>query len=590
LTEPPAQFDWTEFLGRNDRQAGGPIVKLSRKTSIAVVIGFVVAFVLPMAADFVPPLPAPTTFLEDLGAVVVFTAVMLAAILVVRYRVERRQALELEPTTRRLARVARRWARGILIYLILVAATWILLTLLTGTSDTSGRTAFAFAVAVPVSIAYGLWRRYDRRRNHEPSRRMAVRLNSSGLTMYQRRALARCQSWPRVPKAALALTLHFATFLVLAELIGASRGPHASGWGPIVIAAPLAVISVRLCGLYFQRGVPDGAETSRARSASDALRARGEEAGGDTRLADESGERWLGRRPASPSHRDTAKAGQSTTLSLQAPTRVRVHPSVAVALGVFVAYLAVKEITVAITASSVSYPLADITAANVRDATVIPFGVAALLVIAVVTVLGWWHPVLFERRSTPAWMLAIPVVSIGCFAMGVATADPGAFAASHLAYLIVGFALVAFCEEVMTRGVLLVGFRSGYREIYAYLATTSLFALMHGLNFFHGQGASTTVGQIIEVFFVGTLFYAIRRTSGTLILAIVAHALFDLALVVHAGPGKLLNSASGGSPWATGGLTVGLILAVVGVRRLFGSGGAQATSDVDRAASAPGAS
>ena len=76
---------------------------------------------------------------------------------------------------------------------------------------------------------------------------------------------------------------------------------------------------------------------------------------------------------------------------------------------------------------------------------VAPLAAGAVVLVVAVTVLGWWRPALFEvRRATPRWLSRTTTAMLGL--------------------LVVGSLLVGFCEELATRGVLVVGFRGSYNS------------------------------------------------------------------------------------------------------------------------------
>lgn len=107
--------------------------------------------------------------------------------------------------------------------------------------------------------------------------------------------------------------------------------------------------------------------------------------------------------------------------------------------------------------------------------------------------------------------------------------------------------LVGFTEEMATRGLLLVGLRSRLSEGWVWFVSSALFALMHLTNALAGQGLGLTLTQVGMAFLGGTVFYIVRRTTGTLIWAMVLHGLWDFSTfaVGHGAAGPL--AALGGS-------------------------------------------
>ena len=183
---------------------------------------------------------------------------------------------------------------------------------------------------------------------------------------------------------------------------------------------------------------------------------------------------------------------------------------------------------------------------NFLDGVVIPIGTMAVLVAAAATARGWWRPALFEKRRTPNWMLTVPIVFFAGIAVAIATADFDEFDGGLIPLRLLGFAFVGFSEELVTRGLILVGFRSQLRELYVWLFSTLMFAGMHSLNALGGQDVQTTITQVFSTFFTGSVLYLSRHTTGTLIVAMVAHTLFDFAVTLQQGPGSDVNDTAGG--------------------------------------------
>jgi membrane protease YdiL (CAAX protease family) len=99
--------------------------------------------------------------------------------------------------------------------------------------------------------------------------------------------------------------------------------------------------------------------------------------------------------------------------------------------------------------------------------------------------------------------------------------------------------LVGFTEELTTRGLLLTALRSRLSEVWVWFLTSALFALMHLMNALSGQAILPTLQQVGAAFLGGTIFYILRRTTGSLIWAMVLHGLWDFSTfaVAHGAPG-----------------------------------------------------
>jgi membrane protease YdiL (CAAX protease family) len=132
-----------------------------------------------------------------------------------------------------------------------------------------------------------------------------------------------------------------------------------------------------------------------------------------------------------------------------------------------------------------------------------------------------------DDERSPRWTLLIPAfLALGIVA-GLATADWGSRDTSFIAWLLVGTIAVGIAEETLTRGLVLTAMRGGMGEIGAWFWSSLLFGLLHGANIVLGQDVGPTLQQIVFAFVFGSVLYAARRSTGTLLVPIVLHALWD---------------------------------------------------------------
>jgi uncharacterized protein len=68
------------------------------------------------------------------------------------------------------------------------------------------------------------------------------------------------------------------------------------------------------------------------------------------------------------------------------------------------------------------------------------------------------------------------------------------------------------------------------REVLVWLVTSFAFGIMHMINGLLGQPLVPTIQQAAQAFVFGTTFYILRRTTGTLIWAMVLHGLWDFSV------------------------------------------------------------
>ncbi|WP_300756654.1 type II CAAX endopeptidase family protein [Janthinobacterium sp.] len=157
-----------------------------------------------------------------------------------------------------------------------------------------------------------------------------------------------------------------------------------------------------------------------------------------------------------------------------------------------------------------------------------PTAAGFVVTVVLVSVGGWWSPALVEQRKLPRWAIFVPVltaaVAIGNMILGnYSTVTPLMWL-----YLIGGCLVVGFNEEMVNRGALVVALRSRYGETMVWLLSTALFAVFHLPNIFFGIGALALV-QVVIAFGMGSVFYLARRTTGSLLPAMLLHGLWDLS-------------------------------------------------------------
>lgn len=164
---------------------------------------------------------------------------------------------------------------------------------------------------------------------------------------------------------------------------------------------------------------------------------------------------------------------------------------------------------------------------------IVPLAIVTVLVVVMASVLGWWGPIMKDNRSVPRWMLLIPVLLVVVPLGATDWGRLGDMGGAYFASLAIATLIVAFNEEVMTRGILLTGFRRIGSETSAWAWSTGLFAVMHASNILAGSTVAEVLPQVFATFLLGTLLYITRRATGGLLVPILAHAIWDFSLLSH---------------------------------------------------------
>jgi membrane protease YdiL (CAAX protease family) len=233
---------------------------------------------------------------------------------------------------------------------------------------------------------------------------------------------------------------------------------------------------------------------------------------------------------------------------------VRVKPTALRALLAILGYLVVVFSVWA--ATDLQYDEVGDTVANVQKGVTLAIGLGAVYLIVVTTALGWWRPALLFVGA---------VLNIASTKWGE-IADVG----RYTLWLAVGCAFVGFSEELLTRGLAIVGGRGSMHERWVWVFSGVIFGALHLPNAFFGQSVGSTAVQMVFAFLVGMTYYVTRRITGTLVVTMVLHALWDFGTFVY---GHSVDKLAD-KPTAYGGmlLYVAIALGVVALIQILKTG------------------
>lgn len=212
-------------------------------------------------------------------------------------------------------------------------------------------------------------------------------------------------------------------------------------------------------------------------------------------------------------------------------------PSIELGLLLYAGYLAIFFTTWVV--NGIDYVRIGANAETVRLWYALPtlFGCAFLVV--AITVLGWWRLVLFDRSTAgPRWVWILPAAMAAVIVHNVVELPIDRLPPGLLLWALLGAVGVGFGEEMITRGSLVVGLRSRWSEGPVWLVSSLLFAALHAPNVFFGLPPEAMPAQLLLTFVMGGGFYVIRRVSGTLLLPMLLHGLWDSSLFLHVAAGQ----------------------------------------------------
>ncbi len=251
----------------------------------------------------------------------------------------------------------------------------------------------------------------------------------------------------------------------------------------------------------------------------------------------------------------------STNDSLSASIEgVKVKPSIAIGISLYLGYLAV--VFTLWTINGVEYTKIGETLESTRLHYAYPTLAGSLFLLVAITVLGWWRPVFFDRqKSGPGWAWILPVAMLGFVVFGFMSMQADNLTTQLVLWSTLGALGVGFGEEVATRGTLLVGFRNSLSEGKVWLWTTLLFSALHAPNVIFGMPLTFMLVQLLFTFIMGSALYVVRRISGTLILPVLLHGLWDSSV--------FLPRATGAEPGSLSAIVyvIAIVCAVAVIRR-----------------------
>lgn len=202
----------------------------------------------------------------------------------------------------------------------------------------------------------------------------------------------------------------------------------------------------------------------------------------------------------------------------------------------------------------------------VTVALVLPEVAGALIITLFVASLAWF-PKLFRRhdRRGQWWMWIAPAMMVVAAVVRLVGTKWSVYSGSAVVVILVLGVLVGYTEELIARGVnVRLLQRGGYGERTVMIASSALFALMHSVNAI-GGGKPTEIGATVGfAFFFGAAMYLTLLVTGSLIWAMVFHAITDPTTFLASGgvdSGTLGSGAAASiGVWAT---LVYLILFIV---------------------------
>ena len=143
--------------------------------------------------------------------------------------------------------------------------------------------------------------------------------------------------------------------------------------------------------------------------------------------------------------------------------------------------------------------------------------------------------IFFERKpfnlSKLYYLLPLTWLLVSVFALF--NVDFSSYSTGEILLILVAALVIGINEEVLTRGIMLVGLRnSGIAEWKAWMITLVGFALLHLVNIL---GGVANLSLLLVVITGGAILYVSRRVFNNLFAPIALHALYDTAFFLLTG-------------------------------------------------------
>ena len=182
---------------------------------------------------------------------------------------------------------------------------------------------------------------------------------------------------------------------------------------------------------------------------------------------------------------------------------------------------------------------------NIKKGIVLPVGIATALLTMYAFAFDWLPEVLsFSPRLEQPILWLVPLVAIVGIIARFTVFNAKAFDRRGILLLGVGTLLVGFSEELLVRGIAVGALqKAGYSVLITGIASSLIFGLLHFMNYFTGQDIKKTSIQVAGTIGMGLNFYITLVISGSLWLPIIAHALYDLSIMLM-GPEPKIDEKS----------------------------------------------
>lgn len=180
-------------------------------------------------------------------------------------------------------------------------------------------------------------------------------------------------------------------------------------------------------------------------------------------------------------------------------------------------------------------PLAD--PATIFFGTALPIIIGSIILVAFASSLKRL-PKLFGGQPVAGrgWMWIAPIVVVGTALMRVLGTDFSQYSVGTVLTIFATGALIGFGEELLTRGIAVdLLRRAGYTERMVMLFSSVIFSLLHLANLISGQSLAQVLPTVLFTFVFGVAMYLTMRVTGSIVWAMILHAITDPTTMLATG-------------------------------------------------------
>lgn len=181
---------------------------------------------------------------------------------------------------------------------------------------------------------------------------------------------------------------------------------------------------------------------------------------------------------------------------------------------------------------AIDYNVIADTSANILRGIVPMVAISLAWGLAVSHWAGWSRPIWSRQPpGMPRVLWLIPICWFAICAARLVATPWGGFDTSYFLVLAAATVMVGFNEELLFRGIMAHGARGtgAWTDARAMLVSAVAFGLFHVPNVLVGQALGPTLIQVGYATVMGIALYASMRVSGTILLPVAMHALWDFS-------------------------------------------------------------